>query len=283
MLCWSTVATAFKLALRHLSPAQLLLVAALVSWAFLGSYLLISGRWHKLRALQPLDYLKSLALGALNPALYYLVLFEAYHRLPAQEAQAINYTWALTLSLLAVPLLGHRLQLRDLLAGLLCYGGVLVIATRGTPWMLEFANPVGVALALGSTLIWAFFWLFNTRSDSDPLVALFLNFTSGVPLVLVYCFWAGELSDLAWAGLPAAFYVGLLEMGLSFVLWLQAMRRARHTAGVANLIFLSPVLSLVFIALVLEEPLLVSTFLGLGLILCGLGLQAQGRQNRTDS
>jgi hypothetical protein len=33
-------------------------------------------------------------------------LFEAYDRLPAQVAQALNYTWALTLTLLAVPVLG---------------------------------------------------------------------------------------------------------------------------------------------------------------------------------
>ena len=67
-----------------------------------------------------------LAFALLNPVLYYLVLFEAYDRLPAQIAQPLNYTWAITLALLAVPLLGQRLSGRDMLAVLLGYGGVVI-------------------------------------------------------------------------------------------------------------------------------------------------------------
>ena len=90
-----------------------------------------SGKAASIRMGNPRQWLHSLVLGALNPFLYYLVLFEAYALLPAQEAQALNYTWALTMALLAVPLLGHSLRAGELLAALVCYGGVLVIATRG--------------------------------------------------------------------------------------------------------------------------------------------------------
>lgn len=64
--------------------------------------------------------LMSIGFGLVNPCLYYLLLFSAYDRLPAQEAMAINYTWTLTLTYLAVPLLGHRLRLSDGVAGLIC-------------------------------------------------------------------------------------------------------------------------------------------------------------------
>ena len=70
------------------------------------------------------EWAKSVGLGLLNPLLYYAVLFKAYDLLPAQVAQPLNYTWALTLGLLSVPLLGQRFRPRLLVAGLVAYAGV---------------------------------------------------------------------------------------------------------------------------------------------------------------
>jgi len=273
VLCWSTVATAFKLSLAHLTPLQLLLGASCVSWLLLAGFLGISGRWPLLAQSSWRDWRTSALLGLINPFIYYLVLFEAYALLPAQEAQAINYTWALTMALLAVPLLGHRLRPAELLAALVCYSGVLVIATRGHPWTLEFASVRGVVLALLSTLLWACYWIFTTRDRRDPVVALFLNFSCGVPMILLYGAATGAWQRVDWQGLPGAAYVGVFEMGLSFVLWLQAMKRTESTARIANLIFISPFLSLFFIALLLGEAILPSTLAGLLLIMAGLLLQ----------
>lgn len=278
VLCWSTVATAFKLSLAHLSPAQLVLLSSLFSWLFLGGLLLATGKVAGIGNLRWRDYLRSMLLGCLNPLLYYLVLFRAYAMLPAQEAQALNYTWALTMALLAVPLLGHALKAVELAAALVCYGGVLVIATRGQLLALEFANPAGVALALLSTLLWALYWLFNTSGQRDPVAALFLNFSFAMPLLLGYCLWQGELAVLPWQGVLGAAYIGLFEMGLSFVLWLSAMRLTRSTIRISSLIFIAPPLSLVLIHFVLGEAILASTLVGLGLILGGLAMQHLARE-----
>jgi len=273
VLCWSTVATAFKLSLAYLSPAQLVLMASLASWLFLGAALAYRGRASTLSSARPRELLHSLLLGGLNPFLYYLVLFEAYDLLPAQEAQALNYTWALTMALLAVPLLRHPLRPMEILAALVCYCGVLVIATRGQLTTLDFANPLGVGLALLSTVLWALYWLFNTSERRDPVLALFLNFSFALPMLLIYCLWQGELRPVPWQGVAGALYVGIFEMGLSFILWLQAMRLTRSTIRISSLIFIAPPLSLVLIYFVLGEAILWSTLVGLVLILGGLGLQ----------
>ena len=62
-------------------------------------------------------------------------------------------------------------------------------------------------------------------------------------------------------------------MGLSFILWLKAMRLTDNTARLATLIFLSPPLSLLLIWGILGERILTSTLVGLALILCSLALQ----------
>ena len=271
--CWSTVATAFKISLTYLTPAQLVLYSALVAWGFLGGTLLLQGKLHLVMGYSPIEYLRSALLGMLNPFLYYLVLFQAYALLPAQEAQAINYTWALTMTLLAVPILGHRLHPRDLIAAFICYIGVLVIATRGQLLALEFANIAGVSWALFSTLLWALYWLFNTKDPRDPVAGLFLNFSFALPLVIIYCLWQGAVGSAPWAGVAAAAYVGVFEMGLAFVLWLHAMKFTESTAKISNLIFIAPCLSLIWISVILGERILLSTLAGLAFILVGLIVQ----------
>ncbi|NHA13958.1 DMT family transporter [Thioalkalivibrio sp. XN279] len=273
VLLWSTVATAFKLSLQYLSPVQLLAWASVVSLLTLGVLLVATGRLAGVLRGSRRDYLRSLALGLINPLCYYLVLFEAYDRLPAQEAQPLNYTWAFTLALLAVPLLGHRLTRADVLGGVVAYAGVWVIATRGEVFGLAFASPAGVALALGSTVLWALYWIYSTRDKRDPLVALFCNFALGLPFVLLACALTDGLAVPDWRGLAGAAWVGVFEMGLAFALWLSALRLTRNTARISNLIFLSPFLSLFFIRAFVGETILPSTWLGLALIVTGLAAQ----------
>lgn len=273
VLCWSTVATAFKLSLQHLTPAQLLLYASISSWLFLAIILLVKGRFQAALRAPWSTYKYALFFGAINPFIYYLVLFQAYELLPAQEAQILNYSWALTLTLMAIPLLGHKLKLQEGIAALVCYSGVLVIATRGDVLGLEFSNLEGVAWALASTILWALYWILNTRQQGDALTSLFLNFTCALPMITLYCAVTGELTAVPWQGIAGAVYVGLFEMGLSFIFWLTAMRLTNSTASIANLIFISPILSLVIISVLLDEPILTSTLIGLVLILSGLAIQ----------
>ena len=276
IVCWSTMATAFKLSLEYVSPLQLILLASCASWAFLCCLLVSQGRLQELFKQDKKAYGWSLVFGAMNPVLYYILLFSAYDLLPAQEAQAINYSWAIIMSLLAVPLLAQRLTRIDVIAAVLCYFGVLVIATHGAPFSLEFANIKGVMLALASTFAWSLYWIFNKRDQREAVLGLCLNFCVAVPLIIVVTIFTGDLANLLdanWRGYLGGVYIGLFEMGLAFVLWLKAMKLAKSTARLANLVFISPFASLVFIYLFLGEAILLSTLVGLVMIVFGLGLQ----------
>ena len=276
VLLWSTVATAFKLALADLAPAQMLLVAVSASVLVIGLILAGQGRFRLAFQLSRRQYLQSIGMGLINPCLYYFLLFGAFDRLPAQEAQPLNYTWALVLAYLSVPFLGQKLRRLDILAGLVCYAGVVVIATRGQVTSLSFSDPLGVSLALGSTLVWAGYWILATRDTRDPVVGLFLNFLFGLPVIALVCWQTAGLDFIGQGlggSLAAAVYVGVFEMGIAFVLWSRAMKKAENTSKVSNLIFISPFLSLVFIYFILGERILPSTYVGLVLIIGGLWLQ----------
>ncbi len=273
VLCWSTVASAFKLSLRHMEPVQLLFYANLVSLLFLGAVLAARGKLGRVFACSRRAYLQSLVLGLLNPFLYYLILFKAYDLLPAQEAQPLNYTWAITLTLLSIPLLKQKIGIAEIAAGLVSYSGVLVIATRGDLLALEFSNPFGVALALLSTIVWALYWIFSARDPRGPVEGLFLSFLLALPLTGGTCLLFSDPVVTSVHGLLGAAYVGLFEMGIAFMLWLSAMKLSVNTARIGNLIFISPFLSLVFIHYLVGEEILHSTYVGLVLIVAGLLLQ----------
>ena len=278
---WATVASAFKLTLRHVAPLQMLCGASGVSMLFLFAFLLVTGRLSVLAGYSRRQFGYSLVLGLLNPAVYYAVLFAAYDLLPAQEALTLNYTWPIMLVVLSVPLLGQRIGYRSFIAMAVSFAGVAVVATRGDIFSLDFARPFGSALALGSALIWGLFWIGNVRDERDEVPKLLLNFCFGFPVVLVLMLIFSGVPEPGLAGWVGIAYVGLFEMGLTFVLWLKALSCAENTATVSNLIYLTPFLSLLVIRIVVGEPIRPWTLTGLVLIVGGIVLQHRWRNRGT--
>lgn len=282
VLLWSTVASAFKITLRWVSPVELLFYAACFSCGVLFFALVVLKKVHLVITTDLSVWKSSLIFGLLNPFLYYLILIKAYDLLPAQHAQPLNYTWAITLSLLSVPLLGHRLKLFEILAIVVSYIGVLIISTKGELLALNFENPFGVALALGSTIIWALYWIINTRDKRDPVAGLFLNFLCSLPFIGAYLAIFEGFRSIELPGLLGAAYIGCFEMGIAYITWLMAMKLTTSTARIANLIFISPFLSLILIHFLVGEKILVSSVIGLIFIVIGLIIQAVSSGRTTD-
>ena len=273
VLFWSTMASAFKVSLRYLDFLGLLFFSSIASVLILFLILLIQSKLSLFKGYSGKDYLRSVMLGFLNPFLYYVVLFKAYSLLPAQEAQPLNYTWSIVLVLLSIPILKQRIGFKSILAILISYFGVLVISTRGDLFGLSLSNPVGVALALGSSVIWALFWIYNVKDRRDDVAKLFLNSLFGFAFISITLLIFPRRPMLDIRGLVGATYIGFFEMGITFVLWLRALRLSRTTAQVSNLIYLSPFVSLVLIHLIVGETIMLSTITGLVFIVAGIILQ----------
>lgn len=74
VLSWSTVATAFKMALRYLTHFEMLWVASLTSLVIFAVLLTAQRKWRLLGNLTGKQWLYYAGLGLLNPVAYYLVL-----------------------------------------------------------------------------------------------------------------------------------------------------------------------------------------------------------------
>jgi len=273
VLLWSTVASAFKITLRYLDVVPLLFYSSITSTLTFLIYLIFSKKLNLFKTLTKKDFLRSALLGFLNPFLYYIILFKAYSLLPAQQAQPINFIWPITLVLLSAPLLNQKIRPRDILAVIISFIGVFIISTRGNLSGFKSTNPAGVLLALSSTIIWSLFWIYNIKDERDEAIRLFLNFLFGSAFIFLSMLFFTKLKVPGLKGALGAVYIGLFEMGITFLLWLKTLKLSKTTAHVANLIFLAPFFSLGVISIMVGEKILLSTVIGLIFIVGGIILQ----------
>ena len=278
VLLWSTVPTAFKLGLRYQDNYQMVTGAAIISTIILGITLVLQGKIHLFRSLQKKDLFRSALLGLLNPAFYYLVLFKAYDLLPGQVAQPLNMTWPIVLVLISIPMLKQKIGWLSVLSMIISFGGVIVLSLQGGNLFSEDSNFKGVLLALFTAFLWAFYWVFNMKSRLDEVLGLFLIFTFSTMYLL-----AGSI--FRDPGLPAgkeawlaSAYIGIFEMGFTFVLWLKALQLSSTTARVSNLVFIAPFVNLLFVHSILGETIYISTIFGIILVVAGILIQNRAQK-----
>jgi drug/metabolite transporter (DMT)-like permease len=278
VLSWSTVATAFKIALRELNYIQVLLVANAVALAVYGIILMFRRERVKILPLSGRDLGFSLVQALLNPFGYYLILFKVYSILPAQIAQPVNFIWPVVLMILSAPLLKQPIRLTGLLALLISFAGVVVLSSQGNLFHFRIKEPLGIALALSSSVVWSFFWIINLKDKRDDVLKLFLSALISLVCVLILAAATRNLSPVFSKPLLPAIYIGLFEMGIPFVLWLKALQLSESTGKISNLIYLTPFLSLILIHTVLKERLYYTSLIGLALIVAGILVQRIKKQ-----
>ncbi len=275
ILLWSTIPTAFKLSLGESDILPVLTIASVTSAISLLCIILIAGKRRLLLTGFSVKELGSSALlGLLNPFLYYMILLRAYQLLPAQIAQPLNMIWPIVLVFLSVPILGRKVPGKSYLSLAISFAGVYIIASQGHLFRAGHADPEGVMLAAGSSVFWALYFILNARSRQDEAVRLFYNFLAGslylASALLITRSWPETIS---LKGLAASVYIGLFEMGITFLFWLKALKLAPSTDKISNLVYLAPFLSLIFVHFILDEPVYITTPAGLLLIIAGIVFQ----------
>ncbi len=270
---WSTVATAFKIGLRNLGFLELVLYSSFFSWLVYFLFIVFQGRWQELLNIRWRHCLSSAFLGFLNPFLYYVILFKAYSLLPAQVAQPVNMIWPIVLVFLSVPLLGQKVRYKSYVALFMGFTGVWLIASQGDLFSIRHSSTPGLVLAVGSSLVWSLYWIFNVKDTRNEESKLFINFMFATLYIFIVCLLTGQLHPLTFKALAPAAYIGIFEMGVSFLFWLKAMKLTSSNDRISTLVYLAPFLSLVFIHFILGEHIYLTTVSGLVIIVAGILFQ----------
>lgn len=270
VMFWSTVATAFKIALAETGVIQLLTVSSLTAAIICLFELIRTGKLKSIKVFYGKRELLFAALGGLlNPFLYYLVLFKAYSLLPAQIAQPLNYSWQIVLILFMALFFKQKIRGVQFIGLFVSFAGIIMLSLNSNASAEGSLSTLGIFLALGSAFIWASYWILKMKETSDPVASLFMNFLFGSIYLIVLMIITGvELPNLK--AILASVYVGTFEMGLTFIFWIKALNLATNRVALTQITYLSPALSLILIVLVLGEPFTLLTVLGLASITAGI-------------
>lgn len=268
------MSSAFKLTLRYTDHLNLLLYSSFISIVVLFILIVAQGKIKLLLSTGKKELLTSATLGLLNPFLYYVVLFKAYTLLKAQEAGTLNYFWPIMLVILSIPLLKQKISWINILAILISFSGLIIISTQGNVLAMKFSDPLGVGLAVGSALLWALFWIFNMKDKRDIVVKIFMNICFGFLYILIYVLISNQLEIPGIYAVAGSAYIGIFEMGITYVIWLKALQLSTTTAKVSNLVYLSPFIALFIIRIAVNEAILPATVVGLALIVGGILIQS---------
>ena len=270
VLSWSTVATAFKVALNHMSVFEMVFVAVLTALVIFTIWMFVSNGWRQLRNLTPKLWGAFALLGLISPVAYYLVLFLAYDYLPAQIAQPVNYTWPILLTIMLAFIHRTPIPLMKYVGMIISFAGVVAISVGGKN-LPGGVSVLGIGIAILSAFLWALYWIVSDRlKDSiNQVGTLFLTFGFGMIYLLIgSCFI--PLSHLSTEALLSGAYIGAFEMGIPFICFGMAIRTTDNPTLINQICYLSPFLSLFFISMILGEPIMPTTYLGLILIVAGL-------------
>ena len=273
IILWSTVATAFKFSLEQYDFIQVLFISSATASFVLLLINIFQNNFKSINNNNKKEIVKSILSGILNPFIYYLVLFKAYDLLPAQMAQSLNYTWPIVLVIFTAIIYKYKLKLKTYLSLLFGFLGVIIISFKGNFNIPTDISTIGLILAAGSSIIWASFWIINSRIKLKNEMKLFISFFMGFLLISLALFIFSELPKYESKAFLSAIYSGLFEMSITFILWNKALELTKRTENISNIIFLSPFISLFFISVFLNEAILVSTYIGLSTIVLGIFIE----------
>ncbi len=276
ILSWSTVATAFKMALVHMSWFSLLVIATTTTALLLAVVVVANGEMHKLAKTSPKELRFDMMLGLINPAIYYTILFTAYDLLPAQLALPLNYTWPIMFIILTAFINRSLPKKREIIGVLISFLGIVTISTYSDG--VGTISVLGLALALFSAVVWAYHWLLRAANNQGGNRSLFVGFTTAAILLNIIALCAGV--NPYENGLPYAIYVGLFEMGVPFICWNYALKQTSNKTFINQISYIAPVLSLLLINFYLGESVQTTTLVGAAAIIGGIVFSTLSKEKK---
>ena len=119
--------------------------------------------------------------------------------------------------------------------------------------------------------LYGFFNVMNKKQGKSQMINMFLYL--GVSAVLALCCgWNEGLAMPKTSQFPGLLWLGIVIDAAGYLLGAMALQET-NTASIANFAYATPAISLFLSALILGEPVYLTSVIGLGLILGGFFLQ----------
>ena len=270
ILIWGTTFISTKVLLADFAPVEILFCRFVI-----GYLALLAADRRPIRGAGKRQELTFIGAGLCGICLYYLM-----------ENIALTYTMASNVSVIVAtaPFFTaflfwlfmrseEKLGAGFLLGFLAAMAGIGLVSFNGAQMKL---NPLGDVLALGAAVVWGCYSILSKKMGGFgyPLIASTRHtFFYGILFMIPALFLFGFTPDPARFADPLNLfnmvYLGVGGSAACFVSWNYAMK-SLGAVRASVYIYLVPVITVIFSALILGEPVTLLSLIGMGLTLLGL-------------
>ncbi|EJD6507913.1 DMT family transporter [Providencia rettgeri] len=266
VLIWSFIPIVSRLGQAGMDSFQFLFWSNLISAISVVIVALGSGYKVSKLFILPRNTIKKVFILGFLDCLFYLLLYYGYSIENGIAVLVIQYSWPLIIILLSVVLLKDKLAGRQIVGIIIGFIAVIITFTKGQITQLHVENPTALLLVFSGAFCFALMSVFSRQYSIDPYIStvwLFI-FSTLTSLVLLLLFSEVQLPSKAafWPTLIN----GILINGVSYILWFKAMNTG-HSAKIASVVFLSPVLSVLWLVLILSDPFEIAYIIGVLLVI----------------
>jgi len=252
VLSWSFIPIVAKVSSSNISNLEFLFFSNLLSFFALVITLFIYKIDIK-KELQKINYPFSIFLGFLGGFYYYFALYYGYSQNALTQTLILQYTWPIITLFLSIFILKEKLTIKKIVAITLGISATILVFIDKNQ-NITFKLLPSLIVLTGSFA----FALFSVLSKKDNKTPIILNIT-------LYFLWATIFSFIAliifdnWTmpnknSLIAIIINGVLINGLSYILWLEALKRG-NVSTIATLVYITPILAMLWIVIFFREPI----------------------------
>ena len=274
---WSTIAAATKMMLSSLGSMQILSVTMLYAAVFLLLLNVWKGNLRHFRSYRPKDYCFMFFLGAIGLFLYKLLLYIGIDSMMASQAFIINYLWPIMTVIFACLILKEPLTVKKAIAIALAFAGVIIVTADGSLQGLGKESLLGALCCILAAVCYGLFAVLNKQKGYDNLFSMLIYHIAAWLLSTLFNFLSGDLFVPQAAQLPGLLWLGVGCSAVAYVFWAKALELG-DTAKISTMAYITPFLSLIWTALLLNEPIRLSSVLGLVVIISGILLQMKDKK-----
>lgn len=249
-----------------LPSSAIALCRGVLGLVFLGIIMLIIRQkpdWTAIRRNLPVLVISGAAMG-----FNWILLFESYKYTTVATATVCYYLAPLLL-LLASPLLGEKLTAKRLLCVGVALLGLVFVSGITQGKLPSFQEVKGVVFGISAAVLYASVMFLNKKLT--PIGAYdktILQLTSASLVLLPYLLLTENITHFELTALQGGvlLVVGIVHTGIAYWLYFGSMKDL-NTQTIAVFSYLDPVIAVLLSALILKEPITLSSILGSVLIL----------------
>ncbi len=272
IILWGSTAAVAKLLLTNLNNIQISFFVSIIAFLTLFFITLFQKKLNFIKKYKFKDYLYFALMGFIGIFLYYIFFYGSLMFSSAQEAFIVNYTWPIWIVIFSIFLKYEKFSLKKIIAIILGFIGVYLVITHGNFNINSINNFIGIILALLGGVCYGLFSVITKRKNYERTTSmLFFYFFTSIYFGIIMIFF--KIPSISLEQIIGLLWLGIFPSGLAFLFWQLALKYG-DTAKMSNLIFLTPFVSLIYIFFLLREKILISSVIGLILIIVGIIIQS---------